>query len=105
MPPGAALDTGTTRRRPGARQRRAVEARDRTCVFPGCRMPATACDVDHRIPWSEGGRTVTADLAPGCRHDHNIRHRFGWTYHRLPNGDYCWTTALGHTYTTSGRPP
>lgn len=105
---GAVLDTGTTRRRPTAEQRRKVQARDRTCVFPGCRMPALGSDLDHRIPWSESGRTVTDDLAPLCRHCHGIRHRSGWTYERLSDGRPSWTTKLGHTYTTDmagGRSP
>ena len=37
---GLVVDNGTTRRRPTTRQRRHVEARHRSCVFPGCRMPA-----------------------------------------------------------------
>lgn len=102
---GQVVDNGTTRRRPTSRQRRHVEARDRTCVFPGCRMPAANCDLDHRQPWARGGPTKVRNLAPLCRHNHNIRHRCGWTYKALPSGDYFWTSRLGHTYTTSGLPP
>ncbi|MFQ5968690.1 MAG: hypothetical protein ACE5MI_13985 [Acidimicrobiia bacterium] len=29
----------------------------------------------------------------------------GWTYRRLENGDYLWTTRLGQKYTTHGPPP
>jgi hypothetical protein len=102
---GAIIDVGTTRRRPTARQRRDVEARDRTCVFPGCRMPALASDLDHRIPWAESRHTATADLAPLCRHCHRIRHRSNWAYRRLPDGQPQWTTKTGRTYTTRDRPP
>ncbi len=102
---GQPLHEGITRRRPTTRQRRHVEARDRTCVFPGCRMPARNCDLDHRIPWSEGGPTRRRYLAAVCRHDHGNRHLCGWTYRPLPKGDYLWTSPLGHTYTTSGKPP
>lgn len=102
---GQPIANGVTRRRPTTSQRRAVETRNPTCVFPGCRMPATQCDLDHRIPWSEGGPTDIGHLAPLCRHDHNIRHRAHWVHQRLPNGDHQWTTRLGHTYTTSGNPP
>ena len=103
---GQAILTDITTRRPTAAQRRAVETRNPTCVFPGCRMPATDCDLDHRIPWSNGGPTTVEQLAPLCRHDHiTVRHNAGWTYIRLPNGDYQWTSKLGHTYTTSGTPP
>ena len=102
---GRPIHEGTTRRRPTSRQRRSVELRDRTCVFPGCRMPARDCDLDHRIPWSHGGPTRRNYLAPLCRHDHGNRHLCGWTYRPLRNGDYLWTSPLGHHYTTSGRPP
>ncbi len=102
---GMPVHEGTTRRRPNSRQRRYVEARHRTCVFPGCRMPATSCDLDHRIPWAEGGPTHRTYLAPVCRHDHTNRHHCGWTYRPIRYGDYLWTSPFGHTYTTSGKPP
>ncbi|HUP17111.1 MAG TPA: DUF222 domain-containing protein [Acidimicrobiia bacterium] len=102
---GLVVDNGLTRRRPTARQRRQVEARNRTCVFPGCRMPAVECDLDHRQPWAHGGPTKVRNLAPLCRHHHNIRHHSGWTHQASPNGDHLWTSRLGHTYTTSGLPP
>jgi hypothetical protein len=68
-------------------------------------MPATECDLDHIKPWGETGKTSVVDLAPGCRHDHVVRHRSGWKYKRLPGGDYLWISPLGHRYTKSGRPP
>jgi hypothetical protein len=102
---GQTLANGTTSRRPTAAQRRHVEARDRTCTFPGCRSPATDCDLDHRTPHSQGGPTHVENLGPLCRHHHNIHHHHGWTYQPLNGGDYQWTSPLGHTYTTSGTPP
>ncbi len=102
---GAIVHTGTTRRRPTAAQRREVEMRDATCAFPGCRMPATQSDLDHTTPWAERRRTSARGLGPLCRHHHVVRHRAGWSYVRLPNGDYRWTSPLHHTYTTSGQSP
>jgi len=102
---GQVIVNGTTRRRPSADQRRQVEARDRMCVFPGCRMPAAACDLDHRVPWSEHGPTSVDNLVPLCRHDHRIRHQAGWAHESLDDGDHRWTSGLGHIYTTSGRSP
>jgi hypothetical protein len=99
------LHQGTTRRRPTAGQRRYVETRDPRCIFPGCRMPSRACDLDHRIEWAHSRRTAVDDLGPVCRHDHVIRHRHLWTYRPLAGGDYLWTSRLGHSYTSSGRPP
>jgi hypothetical protein len=102
---GLPVHQGLTRRRPNAGQQRHVETLHPSCVFPGCRMPASACDLDHQIPWSEGGPTEVGNLTPLCRHDHRIRHQAGWTHRPLPGGDIQWTTKLGHTYTTSGRSP
>jgi hypothetical protein len=102
---GQIIDNGTTRRRPNSGQRRHLETRNPTCIFPGCRVPAIDCDLDHRTPWAEGGPTSLDNLAPLCRHDHQIRHRTGWTHQPLPDGDHQWTSRLGHTYTTSGRSP
>jgi hypothetical protein len=102
---GQVIGNGTTRRRPTASQTRHVQARNQTCIFPGCRMPALDCDLDHRIPWAQGGPTTTRHLVPLCRHDHTTRHKHGWTHQPLPNGDHLWTSPLGHTYTTSGQPP
>lgn len=105
---GRPLSTGTTRRRPTAAQYQEVVARNQTCIFPGCRMPARDCDLDHRIPWAEGGTTRSDDLGPLCRHDHRIRHSAGWSYHILTNGEIEWRSRLGHFYRTggtSGLPP
>jgi hypothetical protein len=103
---GLAVHDGTTRRRPTGAQRRSVEARDRTCVFPGCRIPATQCDLDHRTPWSQRRNTAVDGLDAACRHDHvTVRHLIGWTHRPLPGGDHLWTSHLGHDYTRSGLPP
>lgn len=102
---GAVVKEGTLRRRPTAHLRRQIERRNPRCVFPGCRMPAAQSDLDHIKPHAEGGKTEPDNFAPGCRHDHLIRHQAGWTYKRLPQGDYLWTSPLGLQYTTSGRPP
>jgi hypothetical protein len=102
---GMAIAEGTTRRRPTSKQKRRVIAKDRTCIFPGCRMPAVQSDIDHRIPYAESRQTHTKDLAPLCRYHHTNRHRHNWTYQPAPNGDYIFTSPLGHQYTTSGRDP
>ncbi|MDK1103032.1 MAG: DUF222 domain-containing protein, partial [Actinomycetota bacterium] len=97
------LHTGITRRRPTAQVRRTVQARDRTCVFPGCRMPATATDLDHRTTHVNGGPATEENLAPLCRYHHRHRHK-GWTY-QPTTGGYQWRSRLRHTYTTTRAPP
>lgn len=101
---GRVISNGITRRRPTTAQRREVHAVSPTCVFPGCRMPAIDCDLDHRTRHHDGGPTETGNLDPLCRHDHHIKDTLGWTYQPRRNGTHHWTTRLGHTYTT-GRPP
>lgn len=102
---GAVLTDGTTRRRPTAEQRRYVEARHRTCVHPGCRMPAADCDLDHTKEWAKGGKTLVDNLPPACRHDHILRHEGGWSYRKTSDGRYIWTSRLGHIYTSKPRAP
>lgn len=102
---GDAIGTGATRRRPTLTQRRRIRTRHRTCVFPGCRMPAIGSDLDHTTPYATTGVTNPDDMAPLCRHDHCVRHQHGWTYTRLPDGTHHWTTKLGQTVTTQPRPP
>ncbi|MCI0426337.1 MAG: HNH endonuclease [Actinobacteria bacterium] len=96
--------TGITRRRPTATQTRQVRAENPTCVFPGCRMPAGDCDLDHRQTWSQGGPTHPHNLEPLCRRDHRRRHN-GWTITRLGPGRYQWTSPLGRVYVTRSHDP
>jgi hypothetical protein len=103
---GETVATGVTRRRPNARQKRTVAAAHPTCVFPGCRMPAADCDLDHTVAWAEGGPTTEANLEPACRHDHRLNHEGGWTIRLRSDGRYQWISRLGHRYITGrGRSP
>jgi len=97
---GEPVHIGTTSRRPTESQRRRIQTRNRTCVFPGCRMPSTICDIDHTKAVQDGGDTCDCNLAPLCRHDHCLKHAQGWAYQRLPDGRHQWKTPFGHTYTT-----
>ena len=102
---GRPLASGITRRRPNAAQQRLVETRDTTCIHPGCRMPSGESAIDHRTQWTQGGPTHTDNLAPLCRHHHRMKDEGGWSYRPAANGDFEFTSALGHAYTTSGRSP
>jgi len=102
---GDPIWTGTTRRRPTNHQQRQVEARNPTCVFPGCRISAGDSDLDHTHAWADGGPTDPSNLGPLCRHDHQLKHTPGWKLKPTTPGSYQWTTPLGHTYTTQPEPP
>jgi hypothetical protein len=55
---GEPLDVGRANRLWPAAIRRALEARDQGCVFPGCDRPATWCDAHHILWWIRGGPTM-----------------------------------------------
>ena len=52
----------------GVALRRAIEVRDRTCQEPlGCDVPAEECDVDHIVPYTEGGETTQENGRCTCK--------------------------------------
>jgi hypothetical protein len=84
---------------PTAAMQRFLRARDQHCRFPGCRMPAARCDIDHTHDYARGGRTDVGNLAHLCTRHHTLKHAAPWTVRQLPGGVLCWTSPLGHTYT------
>ncbi len=62
--------------------RRALEARDRHCVFPGCTRPLSWCDGHHLVWWTRGGATALPNLALLCRPHHRMVHEEGWILER-----------------------
>ena len=44
-----------------------IRARNGRCTAPGCGRPAARCDLDHTVPWDQGGLTCECDLAPLCK--------------------------------------
>jgi Domain of unknown function (DUF222) len=79
---GRPLDYGTTRYRPPAHLSGLVITRDQTCQFPGCRVPAHRCDIDHGIahdPVIGTGPTSQFNLGPKCRRHHQIKQTPGWS--------------------------
>jgi hypothetical protein len=58
--------------------RRAITARDRGCIFPGCDRPPSWCDIHHCIPWSQGGHTCLDNGALLCRVHHTFIHQRHW---------------------------
>jgi len=73
-PSSEVLDVGRKTRVIPAGLRRAVIARDRHCVAPGCGRSAKWCDVHHIVSWAEGGETVIDNLCLLCRHHHTQLH-------------------------------
>jgi hypothetical protein len=68
-----------------ASTRRALETRDRHCVWPGCGRPLSWCDGHHLVWWMRGGETSLGNLAMLCRPHHRLVHEGGWSLQRSRN--------------------
>ena len=78
---------------------RHLRARDRHCRFPGCRLPAIRCEVDHTIDHALGGKTDVCNLAHLCQRHHSMKQFAGWKVRQLEGGILEWTSPVGTTYT------
>jgi hypothetical protein len=76
------------------RLRRALEARDRHCQFPGCRAHVRRCHAHHVREWKNGGRTDLDNTLLLCVRHHHAVHEGGWRITRAtgipPGGTGCW---------------
>ncbi len=90
------LDVGRDQRLVTPSIRKALEARDKRCAFPGCRVPPSGCEAHHIIPWWLGGDTALGNMVLLCPHHHGTiePHRFfdhsspptRWTVHIAHDG-------------------
>jgi hypothetical protein len=61
-------------RKPPALLRTAIEELHQSCAREGCDATRNL-DIDHNVPWSEGGETRLSNLNPACKPDHREKHR------------------------------
>jgi len=61
----ARLFTGATRR--------AIEIRDRECAHPYCDRPAASCQIDHIIPYTDGGPTIQENGQVLCGYHNRLK--------------------------------
>ena len=78
-----------------------VRARDLTCRWPGCDVPAVNCDIDHTIPYEKGGPTHAANTKCYCRTHHLLKTFWGWREQQLADGTLILTSPSGHTFVTT----
>ncbi|MFJ6678579.1 DUF222 domain-containing protein [Microbacterium sp. NPDC091382] len=78
--------------------RRFLQARDQHCRFPGCRVAAIRCEVDHTHDHALGGRTELSNLAHLCQRHHSMKQFTAWRVRQLSGGVLEWTSPLGRTY-------
>jgi hypothetical protein len=84
--PVTAVVVAVDRYRPTPAQRRLLEARDRHCRFPGCRVPARRCQVDHNYERRDSGETCLTNLGCFCVRHHTMKTETGWTVRQRPGG-------------------
>lgn len=115
---GILTDCSTTAYQPGKTLRGGIEARDVTCTFSCCDIPAERCDLDHIQPFDHDhentssikgsatagpGQTNAHNLHALCRKHHLLKTHADWNVVRDPHtGITTWTTPTGRTHT---RPP
>ena len=81
------LDLGRRTRLITPGLRRALRLRDRTCVEPGCTLPAKYCDGHHIIHWTQHGPTNLPNLQLRCRRHHLRQHQRDLYEARIPHRD------------------
>jgi hypothetical protein len=85
--------------------RRFLQARDQHCRFPGCRVAAIRCEVDHTHDHALGGRSELSNLAHLCQRHHSMKQFTAWRVRQLSGGVLEWTSPLGRTYREDAPSP
>ncbi|HEY5224750.1 MAG TPA: DUF222 domain-containing protein [Microbacteriaceae bacterium] len=75
---GEILHLGDKERFFTAAQRRAIGARDETCIIPGCNIPARWAEIHHVIPWQNHGPTDVDNGVLLCWYHHHSIETSGW---------------------------
>jgi hypothetical protein len=79
------VSVGRKRRTVPPSLRRALQARDRGCRFPGC-PHRRFTDAHHVVHWTKGGETGLDNLALLCRAHHRLVHEGGYEVHLERDG-------------------
>lgn len=85
--------------------RRFLQARDQHCRFPGCRVAAIRCEIDHTHDHALGGKTELTNLAHLCQRHHSMKQFTAWRVRQLQGGVLEWTSPLGRTYREDAPTP
>jgi hypothetical protein len=83
--------------------RRALQARDRGCRFPGCGLPFG--QGHHIRHWAQGGPTTLSNLAMLCRRHHRAVHEEGYQIERDATGALRFSSPRGTLLADVPPPP
>jgi hypothetical protein len=93
---GLPIDVGRSRKSTPTRLRRALEARDHFCRFPGCGVPSRRADAHHLKHWADGGPTTLENLLLLCPFHHQRYHDGALRIVQRPDGVVRFETNDGH---------
>jgi hypothetical protein len=97
---GQPLDVGRKTRSIPPALRRALNSRDKGCVFPGC-THRRYVDGHHVHHWAEGGETKLSNLASLCRFHHRQVHEGGLRIERLDDGVWRFVNTKGQSWVST----
>ncbi|MDT3330212.1 DUF222 domain-containing protein [Microbacterium sp. KSW-18] len=103
--PATGVTVSTDSYRVPSGMRRFLQARDQHCRFPGCRVAAIRCEVDHTHDHALGGRTELSNLAHLCQRHHSMKQFTAWKVRQLKGGVLEWTSPLGRIYREDAPTP
>ncbi len=76
------------------------------CEHPGCDIAGAAREVDHNVPWAEGGRTDQANSTVLHGAHNRFKHEARWRRQRADDGRTYWIRPDGSVVLAAGeRPP
>jgi hypothetical protein len=82
----AVIDVGRAKRTVSGPTRKALNARDRHCCWPGCDRPPTYSSGHHLVHWIHGGSSDLPNLALLCYRHHWMVHEGQWQIVRAEDG-------------------
>jgi len=91
---------GHTQRMPDAVEEAFIRARDRSCRAPHCHVPASRCELDHRIEYAKGGPSHRGCVDLRCKRHHHLRDHTTIRITRT-GGTVTWTIPSGRTFTVT----
>ena len=100
---GEPLSIGRKSRVIPAAMRRALQARDKGCRFPGC-THRHFIDGHHIKHWADGGETSLDNLVQLCRRHHRLVHEGGFSCEKNPDGSIEFRDRMGNVIPRSVVP-
>ena len=86
---GGVLAYGRSRRLAPPGLRRALAARDKGCILPGCDRPPAQTEAHHVTDWAKLGETNIDEMALLCDYDHDTFEARGWKIEMVDGVPWC----------------